>query len=105
VQARGQERCGYLRISEVVEATGRLFGGGQLLGSHLIPHFALDLLLALLAGLNAVEPVQHIAVPCLPCQITCNLTALSLSMYRTPMESIYRTPMESILVRRRQKWL
>ena len=48
--------CRYLSILEVVEAASWLFRGSQLLGSHLIPHLALNLLLALLAGLNAMEP-------------------------------------------------
>lgn len=41
---------------EVVEGAGRLLRGSCLLGCHLIPHLPLYLLLALLAGLNAVEP-------------------------------------------------
>ena len=46
----------HLSVFEVAEAAGGLFRGGHLLGSHLIPHLALNLLLALLAGLNSMKP-------------------------------------------------
>ncbi len=43
---------------EVVEAASGLFGSGQLFGSHLVTLLSLGLLLALLAGLNAVKPAR-----------------------------------------------
>ena len=46
----------YLSMLEVVEGASGLLRGGRLLGCHLISHFALNLLLALLARLNAMEP-------------------------------------------------
>jgi len=52
----------HLSVFEVVEAASGLFRSGQLFGSHLITLLSLGLLLALLAGLNAVKPAWP---PCL----------------------------------------
>ena len=46
----------HLSVFEVVEAASGLFRSGQLFGSHLVTLLSLGLLLALLAGLNAMKP-------------------------------------------------
>ena len=83
----------YLGILKVVEAACRLFRGGHFLGSHFIAHLALNLLLALLARLDAMKPAQQ-------CQLTGALRLLytidsdSLidSLHSQPQSPVHREP-------------